>query len=80
MSSILATMSITKADGEEKLPIDIRRDFSSGIARYAHFLLCISQIAHVDMFPSHPVPFNCSIKPRSEAHAVLINNAVDSHA
>lgn len=33
VSSILATMTIAKAEGEEKKPIDIRRDFSSGIAR-----------------------------------------------
>ena len=75
-ATILATFNLSKAVDKDGRVIEPSSEYSTGMIR------CVkpqSVKMHSDeSWNSHPLPFGCSIKPRSPVAEELIRSAVDS--
>lgn len=65
----LATFDIAMAQDEHGRNIVPEVSYSGGLVRCVFFSMRITLIGEI---PSHPLPFKCTIKPRSSRAAALI--------
>lgn len=71
---ILATFDITPALDKNGQPILVKLVASSGVISCVHFLFMCEHDFDFFQF-RHPLPFKCSIKPRSYQAKILIQQA-----
>ena len=71
MASILATLDVTKAIGDDGKEITPPLKFISGIARYRS-TQPVLRLNTESACGSHPAPFRCNIKPRDLAAQSLL--------
>lgn len=69
VASILSVFRIAKAKNESGNDIEVHEAFSDSIVRYIVYSILLAVIQHGY---SDPLPFHCSIAPRSEAAKQLI--------
>lgn len=80
LGSILATLNITKAVGEDGQVIEPTGEYRwSGVVRYDARRALISFIHSKAQKYRHPVPFDCKIVPRSVETADLIRGLSNSN-
>lgn len=78
LATLIATMNIRKARGEDGVEITPRLDYTSGIVRYAALIVDRNTTGLVIQSYSHPKPFPCDILPRSEkARQLILDSCVD---
>ena len=75
VASMLHCFSITKARDEFGNEITPTQEFTTSLQKWVICRLCLLLVADFLYVPSRPVPFPCSIKPRSARHEQLIRAA-----
>ena len=76
--SILATFNLSKAVDKDGRVIEPSSEYSTGLIRWVNFQAASQLKCNLKSWNSHPLPFGCSIKPRSPIAEELIRSAVDS--
>lgn len=66
ISSLVATFNFQKAIGPDGVPITPKGEYTTELLKY---VLHIIYPRLLTLFISHPKPFPCNIKPRSEERA-----------
>ena len=69
--SMLATFDITRAKDAAGNEIECSTDYTEGMSGYEYYLTIYVNIFFSDIVDSHPVPFECTITPRSHAVGLL---------
>jgi len=72
---MIATMDISKAMDENGNLITPPLEFTTGFVRFVSFSLFFflkKDVLFISFSKSHPKPFKCSIRPRSEQAVMLI--------
>lgn len=79
MSSMLAVFDFEKAKDNAGEVVEVKAAFTDGIIRYEMLYLLLSLDAY-HQFGSAPLPFQCSIKPRSQDALSLVQETTTSTA
>ena len=75
VSSVLAVYNINAPVDESGKPKQIEVNYTSGLLSYVFFFM---EFTSMCSFPDrYPLPFNCTIEPRSEAAEILIRGLSD---
>lgn len=78
VASIVATFDITKAVDENGDTIEPVNETRTGLAWSVFGYNSITAIVLIFLYFSIPMPFKCSIKPRSENAEILIRSTAAS--
>ena len=77
-ASILTTFNISKCMDKDGRVIEPSREYSPSIIRSVKLVQSVT-LKSDQLSNSHPLPFECSIKPRSHVAEGLIRSVVDSY-
>ena len=79
IACILSAFNITNPVDQTGKEIEEEVEYEAGLVLSVISLLW-DRVVFSDVVDSHPVDFKCSIKPRSDKAAELVNQAVDFHS
>ena len=76
---LMAVFDIQKAKGADGNVIEPKIEFVTALTRFARAPQCARHVYPDAVVSSHPKPFPCDIRPRSDKAAQLISQAYDMH-